>query len=229
MVKIAEMPDIGAEGLTFQPQRVDYTAPETSGAIGGVQAGWPRWRLTMNLTNLTFEAADRWNAFYRSRRGAMRMFLGYDLSRPFPAAHGGGFGNMLTVGGQPFFGSAGSWSQSIDDEGNALLTLEDVPSGLRLVYGDYVGFKWDSADADAGDHDRRFLVSVVAGGQADAAGSITISVEPSVHDVVPVDAIAHLDSAMCLMKLMDDTRMGRRIISHVESGGIISAVQVTLP
>ncbi|WP_333702900.1 hypothetical protein [Sphingobium yanoikuyae] len=223
------MPSIGVEGLTFQPQREDLLAPETSGRLGGVQMGWPRWSLAMNLANLEFPVADEWIAFYRSRRGAMRMFLGYDLSRPFPAAHPKGFRNMLTVAGGPFMGAAGAWAQSVDAKGDAILTLEGLPSGLKLGRGDYIGFKWDSADADEGDADRRFLVAVTTGGQADAAGVISVVVEPSVHAVVPADAVAHLDNPMCLMKLMDDTKMPRIIISHAEAGGVISAVQVTLP
>ena len=126
-------------------------------------------------------------------------------------------------------GAAGGWSQTINAEGDAVLTLDDVPSGLKLGWGDYIGFKWDSADADEGDADRRFLVAVTGGGQADADGTISVVVEPSVHDVVPAGAVAHLDNPMCLMKLMDDTKMPRIIISHAEAGGVISAVQVTLP
>lgn len=229
MAKLATMPSIGGEGLTFQPQREDLLSPETSGRMGGVQIGWPRWRLSMNLANLEFAVADEWIAFYRSRRGSMRMFLGYDLSRPYPAAHAKGFRNMLTVGGQPFMGTAGGWSQTINDDGDAVLTLTTVPSGLKLGWGDYIGFKWDSADADEGDADRRFLVAVTGGGKANAAGTISVVVEPSVHDVVPPGAVAHLDNPMCLMKLMDDTRMPRIVISHAEAGGVISAVQVTLP
>ncbi len=228
MAKLAVMPSLGVDGLTFQPQREDLVAPETSGRMGGVQIGWPRWSLSMNLANLEFPVADEWIAFYRSRRGAQRMFLGYDLSRPYPAAHCKGFRNMLTVGGAPFMGAAGGWSQTVSADGEAVLTLNDVPSGLKLGWGDYIGFKWDSADAEDGDGDRRFLVAVTGGAKATADGSISIVVEPSVHDVVPPSAIAHLDNPMCLMKLMDDTKMPRIVISHAEAGGVISAVQVTL-
>ena len=228
MAKLAVMPSLGVEGLTFQPQREDLVAPETSGRMGGVQIGWPRWSLSMNLANLEFPVADEWIAFYRSRRGAQRVFLGYDLSRPYPAAHCKGFRNMLTVAGMPFMGAAGGWSQTINADGDAVLTLNDVPSGLKLGWGDYIGFKWDSADADEGDADRRFLVAVTGGGQSDADGTISVVVEPSVHDVVPPGAIAHLDNPMCLMKLLDDTKMPRIVISNAEAGGVISAVQVTL-
>ncbi|WIA58089.1 hypothetical protein N6H05_09945 [Sphingobium sp. WTD-1] len=229
MAKLAVMPSIGVEGLTFQPQREDLVAPETSGRMGGVQIGWPRWSLSMNLANLEFPVADEWIAFYRSRRGAQRMFLGYDLSRPYPTAHCKGFRNMLTVSGTPFMGAAGAWTQSVDAQGDAVLTLEGVPSGLKLGRGDYIGFKWDSVDPDDIGADRRFLVAVTTGSQADADGTISVVVEPSVHDVVPAGAVAHLDNPMCLMKLLDDTKMPRIVISHAEAGGVISAVQVTLP
>jgi hypothetical protein len=40
---ILEMPASGAAMQEFEPQRVDYAAPESGGRLGGVQAGFPLW------------------------------------------------------------------------------------------------------------------------------------------------------------------------------------------
>lgn len=223
-----EFPKDGVARQQFVLDRVDYVAPETSGRMGGVQAGWPRWTAVWTLGNLKGETSDEWEAMLTSMRGQQRRALARDLRRPFPIAHPGGFRSMLTAGGAPFFGSASSWSSAIDADGECRLTLAGVPSGLILSPIDYVGFKWDGAGSASGAYDRRALVRVAHGGGARAAadGTITVSVEPTVPTMVPPGATAHLDRPACLMKLTPDTSIAEVDRLLKIRGSKISAVQV---
>lgn len=210
----------------FRIKRNDFTSPENSGRIGGVQSGWPRWIGQWSVGTTRRGVSDEIEAWIDSLRGAQKHFLGRDLRRPFPLAHIGGFRRMLTTGGAPFAGSCAGWSQSIDGEGSALLTLEGLPSGLVLGPVDYVGFKWDADGSADGSWDRRALVRVLAGGVANAAGELTVTIEPSLPDWVPMSAVAHLDSPACLMKLTTDTQIADVDRRLIVKGTKIVGVQV---
>jgi hypothetical protein len=45
-------PTSGAAQQQFELQRVDYGAPEAGGRVGGVQAGFPLWKLVWTLGNV---------------------------------------------------------------------------------------------------------------------------------------------------------------------------------
>lgn len=215
--------------MQFELQRIDYSSPETSGRMGGVQAGWPKWSMRLSLTAMRFADADRLRAWARRLRGQQRRFLGGDSWRPYPRAHAGGFRNMLRAGGGAFDGSATDWSQAIDPHGDAQLTLEGLASGLILGPGDYVGFKWASGDAVPGTFDRYAMVCANSDARADAAGALIVEVDPPVPTIVPPHAVAYLNEPVCLMKLMDGTQMPANERGWAESGGVIAAIQVLEP
>lgn len=213
----------------FRIQRNDFSAPENSGAIGGVQAGWPRWQAQWTVGTTKQTASEEIEAWLDSLRGSQKHFLGRDLRRPYPLAHIGGFRRMLTTGGDPFAGTCTGWSQTVDGEGSALLTLEGLPSGLVLSRIDYIGFKWDADGSAAGSWDRRALARVSEGGIAASDGTVTVTVEPAVADFVPATAVAHLDDPACLMKLTSETQVAdvdRRLRIR---GTKISGLQVLKP
>lgn len=202
-----EMPRTGVSLQGFRIQRVDAVAPEVGGPVGGVQIGFPLWTARWTLGRTDQELSDEWEAWLDSMRGAMRSFYGRDWRRPFPLAHIDGFRRMTKVGGAPFTGAAGGWSQSIDAQGNAMVTLTGVPAGLILSRIDYVDFRWDAGDSAPGTGDRRALVRVAEGARADATGAITFAAEPAVPTLVPEDATPHLDYPACVMKLIDGTEV----------------------
>lgn len=197
-----EGPTKGASGQEFEPERVDYGAPEAGGALGGVQAGFPRWRAVWTLGRMGALASDLWRAFFAELRGQQRPFLGRDLGRPYPLAYARtGFAAATRVNGDPFAGDAGGWSVAIDAEQYCQLTLTDIPAGLILSVGDYVGFKWDAAGADEGTFDRRTIVRLIRPAVANDDGEVIVTVEPPVPSLVPEDAVAHLDRPACVMKI----------------------------
>lgn len=212
----------------FRIRRADFVSPENSGRGGGVQGGWPRWMAQWSVGRTDQSTSDRIEAWLDSLRGAQKLFLGRDLRRPFPLAHSNGFRRMLTVGGAPFAGVCSGWSQAIDGEGTATLTLMGLPSGLTLSPIDYIGFKWDAAGSAEGAWDRRALVRVLAGAVAAADGTMTVAIEPAMPPWVPEEAIAHLDSPACLMKLTGDSQVADVDRRLRITGTKIAAMQVLL-
>jgi hypothetical protein len=103
-----EMPTSGAALQQFELQRIDYQAPEASGRIGGVQAGFPLWLASWSLGAIGVDRSDDWRSFLSEMRGATRRFLGRDLGRPYPKAHLSGFAGMTRPDASPFDGTAGA-------------------------------------------------------------------------------------------------------------------------
>lgn len=221
-----DLPTSGMAMQQFEPQRVDYSAPEASGRIGGVQAGFPLWLGVWTIGTVGARKSDELRAFLLQMRGAIRRFLGRDLARPYPLAHIGGFRSMTTLAGDPFTGEAGGWSEAITGDDDSEVTLEDVPPGLILSVGDYIGFKWTATDADVAGLTWQALVRVVEGGMAADDGTITVTCEPPVPLVVPEAAIAHLDNPACVMVLVNDqTKLGAIDRRLAVRDGTITGVQ----
>lgn len=213
------MPEVGTQAISFEPSQVDYMSPETGGRIGAIAAGFPLWRMRLSLANMSEADADIWRAFVSTLRGPRRQFLARDILRDKPKRMGA------------FSQTATDWTQSISDDGDALLALEGLMVGMVLGLGDYIGFRWDSADADAGAFDRRALVRVVEAGAADASGDLTVTVEPPVPTIVPADAEAYFHKPNCLMRLVPgSTQLGEQVLGgYTAQGGVIEAVQELLP
>lgn len=199
---------VGAE--EFEIERVDYDAPETSGRTGGVQAGFPRWMATWSMGTIGSRKSDEVRAFLSSLRGSQRMFYGYEVGREIPRFH---------QDGRPFTAAPSSWSQAIDSDGTAYLTLGGLLAGMQLSHGDYVGFEWDGW--------KRGLVRCIEQQGAAAGGTMTIAVEMPVPTlVVPVGATVNLSNPTCLMKLKTaDTRPGTVGRRRAVTGGKIVARQ----
>jgi len=205
------LPEAGAMQHSFEPQRVDYLSPEGGARLGAVSAGWPLWYFATDLNNMSPDDADIWRAFTQARRGSQRWVYGRDFSRDVPKYHAGGI---------PFTISPSGWSQALDDEGNAILTLEGCMPGMVLSLVDYVGFVWDDW--------KRSLVRVVEGGVAQADGTLVVTVEPPVPAVTPSDATVNLNKPDCLMRIVTDTtKLGVQMYGGMwtAAGGRIEAVQ----
>jgi hypothetical protein len=102
----------------FRLKRNDFSSPENSGRLGGVQAGWPRW--TAQWTGRHDDQADvrRDRGVARQPAGQPEDFLGRDLRRPYPLAHSSGFARMTDERGRSVHRRCSSWSQAIDSEGS---------------------------------------------------------------------------------------------------------------
>lgn len=138
-----EMPTMYVAAQTFFQQRVDYTAAEASGRVGGVQAGFPLWAAVYSLTRMPEDNSDEWEAFIDDLRGASRCFIGRDLKRQFPKLYPDGFGAFGA-----FSGAASSWSQTINSDGDGRLTLHlgSAAAGLVLSKRDGIDFRYTATD-----------------------------------------------------------------------------------
>lgn len=219
MSAVLEMPTSGMALQEFEIARVDYSAPEQGGRVGGVQAGEPLWMASWSIGRIGAAKSDELRAWLARMRGSQRRFYGRDLARPFPKAHIDGFAGM---GG--FTGTASSWSETINGDGESRVTLNGVPASLVLSYGDYIDFRWTTASEA-----RRALVRVVVGAAA-IGSSITVTSEPPVPTLVPGAAVAHLDNPGCIMVLMSDKTkldgVDRRLAVR---GGSVVAIQDLRP
>ncbi|WP_311269745.1 hypothetical protein [Sphingobium sp. WCS2017Hpa-17] len=228
MADFPQLPEIGQIECEFEIKRVQYLWSETSGRMGAVEAGEPRWTLAISHNSMSFEKADILRAWVRRRRLSQRTFYGRDTWRKFPLSYPGGFAGMTRAGGGAFAGAASSWTQAIDADGDCTVTLNGLPAGFVLKTGDYIGFKWDDATLAAGNYRRRAIVSAVADAVASGAGVLAAIVEPVVPRVVPAGAVAHLDNPCCLMKLTSETKLAGNEPGNAKSGMIISAAQLLL-
>jgi len=205
--------DFCGAGQAFEIDRVDYSAPETAGRTGGVQAGFPRWTATWPVGTISRRKSDEVRAFVTSRRGAQRLLYGYEVGREIPRYHQGG----IPLGPAPT-----GWSQAVADDGTVMLMLTGVKPGLFISYGDYVGYVWDGW--------KRALVRAVSQAGALDDDTITFAIEPAVPAMVPVDATIKLAYADCLMKIDPGQTqiggIGRRL---AVTGGKIVAHQELVP
>ena len=225
---LLEMPELGIATQAFEPETIDAAAPERSGRLGGVTLGNPVWRARWTLSrNLTRDASDEWRAFFARLRNAQRPFVAHDRDRLYPRAYSQGFARMTRIDGTPFTGAATSWSQAVDGDSEARLTLGGLPAGMKLGRGDYIGFRWDAAGSPAGAHDRRTLVRAVLPATVAANGTVSVLVEPPLPTlVVPAAAEAHLDRPACIMKLVrGDSELNPLDRRLKIAGGTISAMQ----
>lgn len=218
----------GIARVRFSIERVDYGAPEAGGRQGGVQAGWPLWSARFEMERVDPESADLWQAFFDRLRGRIRRFYAIDPTRRFPRAYRFGLAGLVRAGtATAFTGPATSWSQSIDANGNALLTLNGLPAGLQLSVGDLIGFRWDAAGAGAGNMMRRTMARAVLPATASGGGTAVVTIEPPLNTaLVPSGAIAHLDSPSCVMQLVpENSELGPIGAGGIVSGGAITAIQ----
>lgn len=212
-------------------QRIDYAAPEAGGAIGGVQAGLPRWLARIELDRVDADDADAWYSFLDRMRGRLRRFYAVDSTRLRPLAHQFGMLGLTRASGGAFNGSAASWSQAINADGDATLNLTGLPAGFTLSARDLIGFKWDASGAAADTFERRTLARCVAGGVANASGALSVLIEPPLDTLlVPAAAIAHFDSPACVMQLVpEETDLAPIGVGGTISGGTILGVQDLRP
>ncbi|MES2175112.1 MAG: hypothetical protein V4523_14355 [Pseudomonadota bacterium] len=175
--------------------------------------------MRISLTNMGERDADQWRAFVATLRGSRRAFLAHDLNRPRPRFPEGG----------AFSPVAASWSQAINADGDAVLSLGGLLPGMPLWFGDYIGFRWDAPGAPGGSMARKALVRVVEGVTASGGGNAVVTVEPPVPNIVPADAQAYFTKPQCLMRVVS-AQLGEQVPGgYTAQGGAIEAVQDLLP
>lgn len=221
------MPNEAVALQYFRPLRVDYQAPEASGRIGGVQAGFPLWRGVWSLTRMEIETSDAWLAFMDNLRGATRRFLGRDYARPYPSQYPDGFAGMSRAGGGSFDGTATSWSESVNSDDDQTVTLNGLPANFVMKIGDYIGFSWTATDTSVAGLTWHALVRVIEAKTANGSGVLSaIKVEPPISSAVPGSATAYLNEPKCVMALvLDQSELDPIDVLKSVQGGTITGIQ----
>lgn len=221
----------GIARVSLEIQRIDFAAPQAGGRQGGVQAGWPLWAARFELDRVDPQSADLWRAFFARLRGRIRRFYCWDPTRRLPLNYRFGFAGMNRAVGGAFDGSALGWSQTIEANGDARLTLTGLPAGFQIAVGDYVGFLWNAAGAAPGTFERRTMARAVLPATAGAGGVAQVIVEPPLNPlVVPAGAVAHFVDPACVMQLVpEESDLGPIGKGAALSGGTITAIQDLRP
>lgn len=218
-----DMPTMYVAQQQYEIQRVDYMAPEASGRLNGVQAGFPLWGAIFTLGRMPEDDSDDWQAFYSGLRGQTRRFNAFYLARLYPKLYPNGFGAFGA-----FTGLASSWSATINSDGDCRLTLHlgAAAAGLVISKGDCGDFRYDATETAVAGLAWRAMVRVTEGGTANGSGDVTVTVEPPVPDAVPSDAEFHLDQPGCTMALViDQSSMGPVDRLYSINGGTVVGVQ----
>lgn len=198
-----------AMSQTFELERVDFLSPEAGGRVGAITAGFPRWLTTLTYNNMDFETAARLRAWLDIQRGAQRTFVAFDIDRQLPFYH---------QSGRPFAPTPATWSQAVDSDSIARLSLGGLLPGQVVSAGDYVGFIWSTS--------KRALVRACETVQAAASGAATFIIEPPVPTLVPGDATTTLKQASCLMRLDSaNTKLTEQALGFFSGGSKLSAGQ----
>jgi hypothetical protein len=200
----------GVMSQMFEPERVDYLAPEAGGRLGAITAGPPRWSMTLTYNNMRFRQSDDLRAWLALLRGAQNLIFAFDIDRQLPRFH---------QGGRSFADTPASWTQTIDGSGVARLALTGLLPGQVVSPGDYVGFIWETS--------KLALVRACELVMADAAGAVApFAIEPAVPTLVPDEATTTLRRAGCLMRLVTgDTKLAEQGLGFTSTGSRIVAVQ----
>lgn len=190
----------------FELQRVDYASPEASGRFGGVQAGFPLWSAVYTLTNQTEDESDDWRAFWSQLRGSVRRFYGYDFARQYPKEYADGFSGLTRAGGGSFDGTATSWTESVNADGDQRVTLNGLPANFVISKGDYIGFSYTATEDAVAGLTWHFLVRAVEAKTANGSGVLsTLTVEPPLPDwLSSASATAYLNQPKCVMAMIPD-------------------------
>ena len=213
-------------------QRVDYAAPEASGRQGGVQAGFPLWTARYEFDRVDPDSADLWQAFFDRLRGRIRRFYAIDPKRRMPKLYRFGFAGLVRAGTATVFdGTATSWIQATDANGNALMTLNGLPAGLQISVGDMIGLRWDAAGAGVGNMMRRTIARAVLPATATGAGQAQVTIEPPINTaLVPAGAIAHFNDPAAVMQLVpENSELGPIGQGGILGGGTVAAIQDLRP
>lgn len=212
-----DMPTSGIAGQSLEPRRVDFTSPAAGGGLGSIQAGLPRWAMSLSLGPMGEDDGDVWHAFMSALNGSARRFYAWDTSRLYPRAYPGGFGGMNRAGGGAFpaDGAATSWSIAA---GREALSLLGLPAGLALSLRDHIGFRWETEGEP-----RRAMVRVAEAVVASGGGTAVPTITPPLPSVVPADAVAYLYRPTVIMKqISEQSSLTERNANHETSGTFVA-------
>ncbi|MEX2480193.1 MAG: hypothetical protein WD928_04960 [Gammaproteobacteria bacterium] len=184
--------DLPIIGLEFTLEPMAELAPTRSGRTIAKNLGPSFWRAQWQSHRMLedeFGEVRAWHATLLS----YEAFYGYDKLREYPLLYKHGWGD-LEVGGLAFDGTAALDAVAANTKE---IDLSALPAGFGLRPGDYLAFDYGT--------DSRALHMVVAGGDADGAGELTVEVRPHVRTGWEAAATVDLHRATAKFLILPDT------------------------
>lgn len=192
--------------VVFEPEPMEANSGEQGGRFVSVKLGPSLWQAEFGLDPGNEVLFSQWRGWLDSLDGAGKEFFGYDMRRPLPWNYRRtGLTHLLRAGsGDPFDGTSSAWS--VDDTGTEIEigdeTGEELPAGLDIMVGDYIGLEFVREDTEAG----RSLHRVCEAGVADVDGILAVTVRPMIEVDVPANAIVQLIKPTCRMAVVERDR-----------------------
>lgn len=138
-------------GATFTEADANPMRRQSAGVVGSgddvvIDRGQASWSATWKTKKLFPTEIGQWRGFRDKLRGGARFFLGWDPLREYPIAYmpGGFTANGVTTraSGVAFDGTASLraiGASGFPGAARDSLSLMDLPAGLKLNVGDYIG------------------------------------------------------------------------------------------
>lgn len=145
------------------------------------------WEGSWTVDLVSREDLGTWEAWLQSLRGGLRSFKAVPPGRKWPLRYPRGF-TGLTVSGSPWDGTGNLSAIGVNRD---TVTINQCPNGFTLVPGDCFSLV----------HSSRSLLYRVTEGATGAAGTLTVSIEPTLRVGITTGAELFFASPYCEMVL----------------------------
>lgn len=172
----------------FAPRYQQTYAMSGGGSPQAADVGPAYWEAEFSVETLGRADTAEWDAWLHSLRGGLRTFKGRVPGHRWLMAYPTGYAALVYSGG-PWSGSGNL--ASIAAERDAV-TVDELPNGLVVGVGDFFSIPVGG---------RQHLHRVTEGGVS-SAGSIAVSVEPTIRPNAVVDVAALFIEPWCEMTLI---------------------------
>lgn len=188
---------LGLSSLVFTLSRVQVTSRSRGGQVQGAETGRTLWSVEAQTPELNEDEFEEMQAFFDTLRGVLNTFTMYDPARVRPRAYpGSGWAGMTRASGGAFDGTG-----SLVATAGYMMSFNGMPPGYVMRKGDMVSWPWGSS---------RTLHRAVEDTVANAAGMVTVQVEPDIPQGSVIGVPVKVEAADAVFRLTGDLPKPRR-------------------
>jgi hypothetical protein len=196
----------------FMTVRYEGTNQIERGLTQSIEMADRRWKAVYQTIQLSSDDLASWRAWLDSLDGS-HFFFGRDIGRPYPKAYQSGFAGLAKAGGGDFDGTG----ITISALSASSISLADLPAGLVLAVGDYIGLEQSGKFG---------LYRIIEGVTADESGAAVVDVRPAVlTNIFTTEGVAVLAQPKCVM-MLDPTSISAAEQSRSQSQVSFTGLQV---
>lgn len=189
----------------------NLATPNRAGRLQRMEFAPPRWKVSVNTTNMSNNDLLALRAWWDSLEGGVQSFFISDQARPRPA-HYATLAGMTVTGGGAFDGTCDVVSYPTTKS----IALENLPANFVFKTGDYLGLEQG---------ENRSLHRITGDVTATGSGTVTVNVVPYVAPAVfTAAAIVRLEKPVIKAVPVAGSWQGAPQIFHGAAG--FSAVQL---